>query len=70
MRKSRIFAVANMSGAVTLLTLALRGSALAHCYYNCDPSVPELDPHTMGVALAVFGGAAALLVERYRRRKR
>jgi hypothetical protein len=35
-----------------------------------DPHVPELDPQSLGAALALFGGSAAVILERYRRRKR
>jgi len=64
-----------MSAVVALVMLAFSGSsALAGgcgpLSIPCPPShVPELDPYTVGAGLAVFGGAAALLIERYRRRK-
>ena len=64
MTKGKILAIANLSAAVAPLMLAFQGSATA------TPSVPELDPQTIGAGLAVFGGAAALLIERYRRRRR
>jgi hypothetical protein len=79
MLKRRLVAAINLLAAVALLTLAFQGLALAqecttrtpqYCG-NSDPkSVPELDPHTIGSGLIAFGGASALLVERYRRRKR
>ena len=56
--------VAYLSTAAAVLILAFRGTA------GAVPSVPEIDPQTLGAGLAVFGGAAALLVERYRRGKR
>jgi hypothetical protein len=61
--KGKVAATVYLSGAVALLTLALQGSASA------IPSVPELDPQTIGAGLAVCGAAAALLLERYRRTK-
>jgi hypothetical protein len=65
MSKTRIIGFAYLSMAVAMLTLALQGTASA-----VPVSVPELDPYTIGAGLTVFGGAAALLIERYRRRKR
>jgi hypothetical protein len=55
---------AYLSAAVALLTLALQGSARA------TVGIPELDPQTVGAGLAVLGGAAAMLLEGYRRRRR
>jgi hypothetical protein len=60
----KISAIARLSLAATLLVLAFQRSALA------TPVAPELDPHTIGAGLTLFGGAAALVIERYRRRKR
>jgi hypothetical protein len=45
------------------------------CWFDCGGGqhtnhVPELDPHALGAAVALFGGSAALLVERYRSRRR
>jgi len=76
MLKGKVIAAINRLAAVALLTLAFQGLALAQCTtrtpQNCGHSdpVPELDPNTIGAGLIAFGGAAALLVERYRRRKR
>jgi hypothetical protein len=64
----------NFLAAIALLTLAYGGLAIAGGP-NPGPCavcghVPELEPHMIGTGLTVFGGAAALLLERYRRRKR
>jgi hypothetical protein len=60
--------------ASALLMLTLQGSAIAggcgDLTIVCRPHVPELDLHTVGAALTMFGGMGALLIERYRRRKR
>jgi len=64
MTQTRMIGIGYLSTAAAMLILAFQGSA------GAVPSVPELDPTTVGAALAVFGGAAALVVERYRRRKR
>jgi len=52
-----------VAGVVALITFVLApGAALA------GTSVPELDP-SMGIAgLALLGGTAAFVIERYRRR--
>jgi|HubBroStandDraft_1064217.scaffolds.fasta_scaffold462587_1 hypothetical protein len=56
---------------VILSLVAFRGSANAVCAaaVGCG-HVPELDPYMIGAGITVFGGAGALLIERYRRRKR
>jgi len=80
MLRRRIIAAVYLLAALALLTLVFQGSALAECTLRtpggcinskppADP-VPELDLHTIGAGLMAFGGASALLVERYRRRKR
>jgi hypothetical protein len=62
---ARIFAAARAGLAVACEGLAIaQVGPCAHC------SVPELDAYTISAGLTVFGGAAALLIERYRRRKR
>jgi hypothetical protein len=62
----RITAVCCMLVAIALLTVALVGVASAGEY--CQ-RVPEIDPQSMSAGLAVLGGAAAMLLEGYRRRK-
>lgn len=72
MFENKAIAIAKLSAAVALLTLAFQG--LASATPNCSacglfPHVPELDPYTIGAALTVCGGGAALIIERYRRWK-
>jgi hypothetical protein len=61
----KVTAACFMSAAVALMALAVAGSASAHTVCM----VPELDPQTFGAGLVILGGAAAMLLERYRRRK-
>jgi hypothetical protein len=78
MVKRKVIAAINLLAAFGLLTFAFQGSALAQCTtrtpQNCGhsdtPAAPELDPNTVGAALVAFGAASALIVERYKRRKR
>jgi membrane protein implicated in regulation of membrane protease activity len=52
-----------IAGVVTLIAFALTpGIALAF------PVAPELDPSMSIAGLALLGGAAAFVIERYRRR--
>lgn len=77
MSKKGIIRVAKFSAATAILTLASLGVALAHGPHPIPippprhwRQVPELDPTMIAEALTVFGGVAALLIERYRRRQR
>jgi hypothetical protein len=65
-----VIRVRNFAAAIAILAVALEGLAIAQVAPCAHCSVPELDPYTIGAGLTVFGGAAALLIERYRRRKR
>jgi hypothetical protein len=71
---SKWTSAASWVAVVAFLTLGFQGLAIAQvppCAVGCGGfHVPELDPHTIGAGLTVFGGAAALLIERYRHRKR
>jgi hypothetical protein len=73
------------STAAAILTLTSLGVVLAHGSISIPApipipvpippprhwgQVPELDPTTIAEALTVFGGVTALLIERYRRRRR
>jgi len=62
--------VRNFAAAMAVLIVVFEGLAIAQVGPCAHCSVPELDPYTIGAGLAVFGAAAALLVERYRRRRR
>lgn len=53
---------ASFGGAVGLLLMALHGNAGA-----VEAVVPEIDPSTMASGVAILGGAALLLIERFRR---
>jgi hypothetical protein len=75
MIRRKMRGIANVSTAVLLLTIAFHGLAIAGGggwgnHGRGGNQVPELDPYTIGAGLTVFGGAAALVIERYRRRKR
>jgi hypothetical protein len=53
-----------IGGVVTLIAFVLSpGVALAF-----DPVAPELDPSLSIAGLALLGGTAAFVIERYRRR--
>ncbi len=73
MFENKAIAIAKLSAAVALLTLAFQGfgepAPLSAYFADFFPHVPELDPYTIGAALTVCGGGAALIIERYRRRK-
>jgi membrane protein implicated in regulation of membrane protease activity len=54
-----------VAGVVTLIVFVLApGAALA----GITPVAPELDPSLSIAGLALLGGAAAFVIERYRRR--